>query len=123
MSKKTILVVDDEEMILGLLHKMLPKIIDPQIEEIEILSASNGQSAIDHIKKAGVKIDLALIDYVLPDMTGLAVINELKKHNPEVSAIVMSGYNKAVEAQGVGASFIKKPFTFEDIKKALGVEV
>lgn len=121
-NKRTILVVDDDSAILGYLHKMLINIFSPQAEEIEILSVDSGKAAIEQIQK-GLKIQLALVDYVLPDMTGLEVINELKQHNKDAHVVLMSGYDMNDQAQKIEALFMKKPFMLGDIKKALGMEV
>lgn len=70
--KKNILIVEDEKSLQRILYKKLE-----QIEDWNVLQAFNGQEALDLIKKQ--KIDLVLLDIVMPVMDGLTLLQELKQ--------------------------------------------
>ena len=71
MTKKKILVVDDEPNIQKMLRTLL------EINEYEVETASNGEEAIDRIK--GKMPDLVLLDLVMPKVDGYEVLESLKK--------------------------------------------
>ena len=106
-----ILVVDDEAAIRKALERFLTGL------SYDVSTASNGEEAIK-IAKADV-IDLALIDLVMPKMDGIELIGHLKRMQPEIVTIVLTGFGtitSAVEAMKVGAyHYLTKPFELDDI--------
>jgi DNA-binding NtrC family response regulator len=106
--KKTILIVDDEEVILDILKRRFERL------GLHVLTAANGSQGIEIIKSR----DLALVicDIKMPNgVTGMSVLNALKRHQPGTHFVATSGHlftNSSVqEIIENGASlFVKKPF-------------
>ncbi len=111
---KTILVVDDEIMNQEVIKKILNK------EGYSILTADNGQDAIDRVKEN--KIDLVLMDLMMPVMDGFEAIEIITKTNI-VPIIVMSAlddnktYNKVLELGAI--DFITKPFELKRVVQSI----
>mgnify|MGYP005835897833 CR=1 FL=1 len=74
--------------------------------------APNGSEAIDKIRSS--QYDIAIVDMVMPRLTGLDVLSEIKKISPWTKVIFVTAFatiDNAVEAMKRGASdYIKKPF-------------
>jgi two-component system cell cycle sensor histidine kinase/response regulator CckA len=110
---ETILIIDDESMILDVGKEMLKTL------GYTIHTAQNGPTAIDFYKKAPESIDLVILDMVMPEMGGGEVFDELKIINPQVKVLLSSGYSlnghasRIIDRGCVG--FIQKPFTIRDI--------
>lgn len=106
--KKTILVVEDEEMLLLLLQSIL------EDEGYRVMTAKDGQEAVELYKNHTEEISLILSDMGLPRLGGWEMFQEMKKINPHVKAILASGYfepNLKIELINAGAKdFIKKPY-------------
>ncbi|OQX26091.1 MAG: DNA-binding response regulator [Desulfobacteraceae bacterium IS3] len=103
---ETILIVDDE--------KNYPLILSAVLEEegFEALTANSGQQALKILKDSDV--DLVLTDMKMSVMDGIALLEHVKKKDPELPVIMMTAYGtveKAVEAMQKGAyNYILKPF-------------
>jgi CheY-like chemotaxis protein len=110
---ETILIIDDESMILDVGKEMLKTL------GYTIHTAQNGQTAIDFYKKAPESIDLVILDMVMPEMGGGEVFDELKIINPQVKVLLSSGYSRNGQASRIinrgCVGFIQKPFTIRDI--------
>jgi DNA-binding NtrC family response regulator len=110
----SILLVDDEEKILKTLGRAL------RDDGHEVVTASNAQEASRLL--AGRSFDLLIIDFLMPDRTGLDVIRDLAGATPETErpAIVMmtahGSIENAVEAMKLGArDYLQKPFEIEEL--------
>ncbi|CAB1063469.1 PAS/PAC sensor hybrid histidine kinase [Olavius sp. associated proteobacterium Delta 1] len=108
---ETILLVDDEEMILSAGRGLLEKI------GYSVLTAESGQKAVTVYDADQTEIDLVVLDMVMPDMSGGDTYNRLKKINPAVKVLLSSGYSingQATEILERGCNgFIQKPFTMK----------
>jgi len=106
--KRTILVVEDEEMLLLLLQSIL------EDEGYRVMTAKDGQEAVELYQTHTGEISLILSDMGLPRLGGWEMFQEMKKINPHVKAILASGYfdpNLKIELINAGAKdFIKKPY-------------
>ena len=105
---ETILLVDDEEMIIDVGIQMLEKL------GYKVFTAGNGKAAIDIYKKKKEKIDLVILDVIMPGMGGGETYDRLKEINPNVNVLLASGYgiNRQINeilARGCNG-FIQKPF-------------
>jgi len=104
----TILVVEDEETVMEVCKAMLERL------GYKVLEARTGLDAVHAAKSYPERIDLAILDIVLPDMGGKQVYPLLMGFRPEMKVIVCSGYDLDGPAQEIleaGAQgFLKKPY-------------
>ena len=110
--KATILVIDDEEAIRDSCSQVLSK--DGYATE----TAENGQIGLRKIRE--VKPDLVLIDLKMPGMSGMELLEEIGRIDPDIVSIVITGYatiESAVEAMKLNAyDFLPKPFTPDQLR-------
>ena len=111
--KGTILLVDDEVSLLQVGSEMLAAL------GYKVLSADNGQDAIDIYTTHKKKIDLVILDMIMPGMTGGDVFVRLKEIDPNIKAILSSGYSlddqgKRIMDHGFRC-FMQKPFGMKDL--------
>lgn len=104
----TILIVDDEEMIRELARDMLTDL------GYRVVACEDGPSALDYYREHVSDVDLVILDMVMPKMTGKEVFQAMKAINPDIKAILSSGYSingaaKDLFAEGV-LGFVQKPF-------------
>ncbi|MBP7342508.1 MAG: response regulator [Smithellaceae bacterium] len=113
MGDETILLVDDEQIIIDVARDML------EILGYSVIVAQRGQEAIDIYADRKDEIDLVIQDMVMPGMDGADVFLALQSLNPAVKVILASGYvmNEKIAAlirRGCRA-FMPKPFRLEDL--------
>ena len=119
MSVETILIIEDEKLLRWSLRERLVR------EGFEVLEAATGAEANEVI--ASETIDLLLLDYRLPDTTGMDILKGVIESHPGVPVIMMTAYSTvetAVEAIKRGAfDYINKPFNQDElvltVRKAL----
>ena len=111
--KERILLVDDEEIIRDLGVQILGEF------GYAVLTAPNGESALELYRNKPNEIDLVILDLFMPGMGGMRCLEELLKINPHVRIIISSGYvvngstEKTIEERTRG--YISKPFDREQI--------
>ena len=110
-----ILLVEDERDLREILSAALSK------EGHEVLVSGNGREALGIVKSN--KIDLLLSDVVLGDFNGVELLNGVKRVDPLLPVVLMSGYGTirtAVEAMKLGAfDYLAKPFELEELKRSV----
>ena len=108
---RTILVVDDELSILESFRMILK-------ENYRVLTAIDGLKALEILRNECV--NLVILDIMLPGMSGLEVLSEIRKIDNDVEVIMVTAIKAvktAIEAMKLGASdYIIKPFDVEEIK-------
>ena len=106
MSQEQILVVDDEEVMRDVLGRVLGQ------AGYEVALAENGPEGLELARKGGYAA--AIVDVMLPEMGGLEVLEELKKHDPEMVVLMITAFasmEMAIAAIKKGAFyFVPKPF-------------
>ena len=106
-----ILVVDDEQGI----REGCRRILVPLDFHVEV--AENGQEALRKVR-AG-HFDLVLLDIMMPDVSGIDLLEPIHKHDPDIVCIIITGYatvELAVQAVKRGAyDFISKPFSADEL--------
>lgn len=110
---ETVLLVDDEEAVLDVGRDLL------EAMGYRVLSARDGREAIEVYKKNKEKIDIVILDMVMPDMSGGTVYDELKEINSDIKTLLSSGYSidgHASEILRRGCNgFIQKPFSITEL--------
>ena len=111
---ETILVVDDEKTLQDLLRPTLEK------KNFKVLTAYDGIEAINMYKENQDTIDVVLLDMLMPRLSGLSAIPELRQINPNIKIIGMTGSmleNLSSEMSAVMRElpFLQKPFNSEDV--------
>ncbi len=111
----TILIVDDEQSILQSLSGLL------QDEGFEVITANNGYEALKIIDAESP--DLVLLDIWMPGIDGIETLQEIKKDNPFIQVIIITGHGTietAVKATKLGAfDLIEKPLSIDKIIVAI----
>lgn len=113
----TILLVEDEDGLRGLNARGLTS------RGYTVLEASNGVEAMEVMREHGGKVDLVVSDVVMPEMDGPSLLKELRKTNPGLKIIFVSGYaeeafEKNLPERGQFA-FLPKPFTLKQLVGAV----
>ena len=112
MEAAKILVVDDEPSILRLLREALTQ------WGYQVTTASNAKEGLEALRTE--LYDAAITDIRMPDMGGLELLKELKKHDDSIEVIVMTGYPtiaSAVEALKEGAyDYLSKPLILDELR-------
>jgi two-component system cell cycle sensor histidine kinase/response regulator CckA len=113
--RETILLVDDEAVIMDVTRDIL------QALGYHVLSAAGGRQAVQMYEEAAGRIDLVILDMIMPDMGGGETFERLKSVNPEIKVILSSGYSlnsqaKIILNKGVQA-FLQKPFRIDQLSQ------
>ena len=112
-SGQRILLIEDEAQVLAFVRAALSK------HGYEVLTAENGAAARAAFARAGGSIDLVMSDVVLPDATGVELLEEFLTARPDLKALLSSGYSeKNVVADAVlrrGVAFLHKPYNLSQL--------
>ena len=115
--KGYILVVDDEPMITGFLEEVL------RFSGFAVSVFNDAKELIAHYRSVHNKVGLVITDMRMPGMSGYACFKELKKINPEVRVIALSGECSSDELNEMFmegfCAFRKKPVSMKDLKAAI----
>jgi len=111
MPNKSILLADDEEIILASIGWILEK------NNFTVTTATNGRQAIDILRER--HFDLVITDLVMPMGDGIAVLKQAKSLYPDIGVIILTGHggvSSAVEALKLGADdYLLKPCDTDDL--------
>jgi CheY-like chemotaxis protein len=114
---ETILVVDDEKYITDVIRVMLEQL------GYSVLIAESGQMALNMYKDNQGKIDLVILDMVMPQSSGGEIFDHLKEINHEAKVILSSGYSLNDEAKEIldrGCDgFLQKPYDMDILSQKL----
>ncbi len=117
VGRETILVVDDERIIIEVTSEMLTEI------GYNVLTARSGEEALAVYGENQGRIDLVILDMIMPDMGGGETFRLLKAISPGVRVILSSGYSmndqtKKIFDQGCKA-FLQKPFNIDELSQKI----
>ena len=84
----TILVIEDEESLCLAVSKMLRR------KGLTVIEADNGKTGIDLFRVSALQIDVVLLDLTLPGMSGVEVLRELRRIQPDMKVIITSAYSQ-----------------------------
>ena len=110
---ETILVVDDEEVIRDVARRILCS------AGYTVLTAENGVQAIELFRQQHEEIDLVILDMIMPEMGGAATFARLREIDPQVRALLSTGYSQEGRAEDILRTgvqgFLQKPYTVEEV--------
>jgi signal transduction histidine kinase/CheY-like chemotaxis protein len=105
----TVLLVEDNPVVLSLLEEMLGS------EGYTVVSAPDPATAL-RLVRAGQPIELVITDVSMPGMTGPALVEELRRDRPGLPVVFISGFANADVGSG---QFLQKPFTLASLARAV----
>jgi PAS domain S-box-containing protein len=114
----TVLLVDDEEVIRQTASLMLKAL------GYQVLLATNGREGVEQYRKNMGRINIVLLDMVMPEMNGVACFREIRKLDPRARVIISSGFARDADltqllVEGL-AGFIQKPYRRVELSRELG---
>jgi CheY-like chemotaxis protein len=113
MGNETILLVDDEEDVLGMMHLMMERL------GYGVFSKNSSIEALEEFRREPEKFDLIITDQTMPKMTGMELIEKLMRIRPDIPIILCTGFNEKITEDttkrlGIGA-LISKPVRVKEI--------
>jgi DNA-binding NtrC family response regulator len=113
--KTNVLVVDDEKTVCNSCRKILTQ------EGYNVDVASSGEEALSKVKANG--FDVVITDWKMPEIDGLELARRIKRENPNIAVIMITGYpslETSIEAIRSGVSdYVPKPFTPEELSDVM----
>jgi len=114
---ETVLFVDDEDMIIEIAAELFEQL------GYKVLIARSGKEAIKIYEENKERIDIVILDMIMPDMSGGVTYDRMKDINPKVKVLLSSGYSidgQATEILDRGCDgFIQKPFKMKELSQKL----
>jgi len=114
-AEETVLLIDDDEMVAEVGKQML------KCFGYEVVSANSGNGALEVYRENQDRIDMVILDMILPDMGGGDTYDRLKEINPGIKVLLASGYDIDHQARDLlerGCDgFIQKPFNISEISE------
>ena len=111
--QRTILVVEDEEVVRRVVLRLL------RGAGFHVLEADGAREALRQVELFDGHIDLLMTDIVMPDMPGTELAARLHVSHPNLRVIVMSGYVEDIamhhDVRAAGARFLNKPFSRDEL--------
>ena len=113
-SRGTILVADDEPDVRDLMASYLSRL------GFKVLVAENGSDAVARFRKHRDQIRAVILDFAMPGMNGVEALSEIRRENPSIPAVMISGYSERqamarLEGQAL-THFLHKPFELKDFQ-------
>jgi len=110
-----ILVVDDEERFRTIMAKLLA------VRGLEVFTIGEGEEALKALREKSY--DVIILDVRMPGMTGIQVMTELRKLDPFIEVIIMTGYasvDTAKKIMELGAyDYMLKPYNIEELMEKI----
>lgn len=110
---KTILLVEDDQSLLGLVKTILER------HEYSVISAANSRKALKLVKEDPDPIHLLLTDIFMPDMDGLTLVKHVTALRPEIKVLYMSAYppdtRSLTQRKDPALGYLRKPFAIDDL--------
>jgi two-component system, cell cycle sensor histidine kinase and response regulator CckA len=103
-----VLVADDEDLVRDVSETMLQQL------GFEVVAVANGREAVQAFSAAPDRFDLVILDLTMPIMTGSEALTAIRQIRPDVTVLIMSGYNEQdtpIGAAGQPPAFLHKPFS------------
>ena len=114
---ETILIVDDEDMIIDVGQALLKRM------GYQVITAKSGEEALEVVHRIGAGIDLVILDMIMPGMDGGRTFDGIRETCPELPIMLASGYAINGQAQKImnrGCNgFIQKPFSVSELSQKI----
>jgi len=113
----SVLVIDDEEIVLVTVAKMLERL------GYTVIAAKSGREVVDLLHQNGNRIDIVIMDIVLPDMSPDQILRVIRNHHPEAKVVLSSGYH--IDSAGMRDifnhtdSFLQKPYQMSELSRVV----
>ncbi len=111
--QETILVIEDDEFMRQTTETILSRL------GYEVLTAGDGKSALETLKEHCDKLELVLLDLILPGVAGDELFDKMKQLKPDISVLLVSGHKRDPRIAGLIArgcdDFLKKPYSLEEL--------
>ncbi len=112
---RRVLVVDDEELILGVAARLLRKL------PVEVDTATSGTEALRKVNQSPYRYDLIMLDLTMPGIDGRTTLVELQRVRADLPIVIMSGLSVQESRDVLGdvtcAGFLPKPFAIDDVRR------
>ena len=105
---ETVLVVDDENLLLTMAETILTEY------GYKVLTANSGQQALAILSRNEVEADLVVTDLVMPGMSGRELVERIRQLAPGLRILCTSGYVMSADKQA-GTGYLQKPFTSAEL--------
>ncbi|MDQ6971826.1 MAG: transporter substrate-binding domain-containing protein [Mariprofundaceae bacterium] len=112
-----ILLVDDQQTLIDIGREVLTSL------GYKVLTATNGQQAVETYKAHTEKIKLIIMDVIMPVMGGSQAAENIRQINPQVKIIFSTGYDKDTQSNMVNESVITKPFQIAKMSKIISQQL
>jgi len=112
-----ILLVDDEQNVLNTTRDVLISL------GYQVLTATNGRTALDMFKSHVDEIDLCIFDIIMPEMGGEEAVRRIRRIKPAIKIIFSTGYDKLSRSNMVNETVISKPFPIEEMSRLIRREL
>lgn len=119
-AKETVFLIDDDDMVADVSEMILKK------SGYNVVIAKSGKEAIEVYKENHKRIDMVILDMILPDVDGGDTFDRLKKINPGIKVLLASGYDLDYQGRDIMErgcdGFIQKPFNMNEmLEKIRGI--
>ena len=119
-AKETVFLIDDDEIVVDVSEMILKN------SGYDVVIAKSGKEAIEVYKENHSRIDMAILDMILPDMGGGDTYDRLKEINPGIKVLLASGYDIDYQGRDIMErgcdGFIQKPFNMNELlEKVRGI--
>ena len=112
-AKETVFLIDDDDMVSDVSELILKN------SGYDVVSAKSGKKAIEVYEESYSRIDMVILDMILPDMGGGDTYDRLKEINPKVKVLLASGYDIDYQGRDIMErgcdGFIQKPFNMNEL--------
>jgi CheY-like chemotaxis protein len=117
VTKKRVLLVDDEEAVVTTGQEMIERYLD-----YKVTALTNSVEALEAFRAKPDHFDLVITDMIMPKMTGEVFAKELLAIRPDTPIILCTSYSEEIvkkRAEEIGGAFLVKPFDLYELGKAI----
>lgn len=119
-TRSTIICVDDEKMLLSILHEQLTNWLGKHYTVEKALGGEEALEIFDECAEEGVDVSVVISDYIMPNMKGDELLEKVKRRDPRIKTIMLTGYSSldgivsAINKAGL-YRYITKPWDNRDL--------